>query len=208
LIRSTIKERLRPISPTLASLVPEEMVQDEFDMAGLRLSKDAPDQFQQYDRARAEAEFRLGIAPPLLVLGQIFVLRLPWRAGILLTLVVFASCATIAFQGLQHRQRSEDLLATALYFGYTSAPIFDVLSETARRELQTGRSDADLYDLAWLCDWLAERSRFERYASFVSRLRHPSQSQARTVERASVYMRESTKRELVSLGLLGEQSGP
>ncbi|MCC2307689.1 hypothetical protein [Cellulomonas chengniuliangii] len=65
-VESSMQERLRPISRLLPSFVPTEIVLDEFELASLRLSKDAPEQFQQYDRVRAEAEFRLGVAPPTL----------------------------------------------------------------------------------------------------------------------------------------------
>jgi hypothetical protein len=65
LLRSTIEERLRPVSQELANVVPISVLLDEFELAGLRLSKDAPEQYQQYDRVRTEAQFRMGVSSPI-----------------------------------------------------------------------------------------------------------------------------------------------
>ncbi len=49
-VESTIRERLQTISPTITSSVPRELVLDESDLASMRLSSEAPEQFQQCDR--------------------------------------------------------------------------------------------------------------------------------------------------------------
>jgi hypothetical protein len=53
----------------LRDLLPASLVEAELDLAALRLSKDSPDQFQQYDRIASEAEFRHGLALPAFALA-------------------------------------------------------------------------------------------------------------------------------------------
>ncbi|QTE28564.1 hypothetical protein [Pengzhenrongella sicca] len=147
---------------------------DEFDLAALRLGREASEQYQQYDRVRAEAEFRTGIAMPLLALAVALGLMLPPFPGLLVVASGVLVAGMLMIQGLEYRQQADEFMATAIYFGYTSTPMFDALVGAATADLISGRVNAQVGDVAWLAAFLDARNMLTRYGEFLSKLRHPS----------------------------------
>jgi hypothetical protein len=79
-----------------------------------QLSQTAPAQFQEYDRLKAESEFRVAIAPPLIALAVVVPLGLrPW-----MVIVAVIASATLLIQALVQGRRSNDVLANAAYLGF------------------------------------------------------------------------------------------
>lgn len=207
-ISDSIQGRLLPISTALASLFPENLVINEFEMAAVKLSKEAPDQYQQYDRVQAEAEFRMHIAMPLIAFGIVIGMMLPTAEGLLLLAASLAGAVGLAIQGARQADRADELLATALYFGYTSTPVLDNLINRAELELNAfaqsfPKVDKDEIHSAWLCDYLADRSLLQQAHRLISRYRHPSRSADLDVFK---YMKRSTGKTLLSLILLRDAS--
>lgn len=207
LVRNTIREKLRSTSEILPDIVPVQLAMSEFHLAGLRLSKDAPEQYQQYDRTRAEAEFRTGVALPLWALGLTLAATLPWFAAIVAIIVLSAAFAMLALQGVAHHHRADELLASAIYFGYTATPLLDILIESAQKQLPGHRDDPEAFDIAWLADFLSERGLIGHYFEVLSKLRHPSRGGGDVVARALPLMSEKTKVQL-SYHLRGHGTRP
>ncbi len=193
LVLSSVRERLRPISSTLVSYVSGNIVLDEFDLARLRLSRDAFQQYQHYDRVRAEADLRTGIAPPLLALTTVFGTMLPLVPGLLVGVAGGILAAMVLFQGFEHREQADEYMASAIYFGYTSTPMFDTLVEAAKAELKPNRTKPATRDLAWISDFLADRGMLAVDHEFMSKLRHPSGILRRALEDALPMMRPQTR---------------
>ncbi len=158
LLRSVVRERLSLISATLRDILDERIVLKEFDLAGLRLSKDAPEQYQQYDRLRTEGEFRLAIAPPVFTLGVALSTILPNVTGNSIGAILVLDGSLLIWQGVKHHHKADDLLASALYFGYTSVPLLDMLHSGAQARMHAlEEEDRKAKELAWLCDFLYAR---------------------------------------------------
>ncbi|MFC4554179.1 hypothetical protein [Georgenia faecalis] len=206
LVQSAINARLRPISDVLASLVPAGFVMDEFDLASLRLNKENPEQYQQYDRVRAEGEFRLGVSMPLLAALLVVGFLLPPWPGAAVCILGFGAAIVILVQGLQHRRQADEYMASSIYFGHTSTPMFDALVESAKSELPPRPDRMPGQELAWFCDFLAARNSLDRYGEFLSKVGHPSKSRANLLGAAAPYMDKQTRRMMNQLFDLDEVS--
>lgn len=173
LATASIQDRLLGISATLAQFAPGVLVLGEFDLAGLRLSRDAPDQYQHYDRVRAESELRKGIALPMLVLSVTFAVMLPPAPGLIIGSAGTAVALGFFVQGLERGQEADEYMASAIYYRYSSTPLLDALT-TAASAIQWPSQNEDPAALGWLANFLAERNLLIDDTEFASRLRHPS----------------------------------
>lgn len=196
LINNAVRERLFNVSRLMADVLPTSIVVREFHLAALRLAKESPEQYQEYDRIAAEARFRINISIPLLALSLTMASALPTLLLVPVAGAAVVVCAVLLFLGIENHHKADELLASVIYFGYTSTPILDVLTQSAKDELPPDRSDPDPYDLAWLGDFLCERHMSDIYMTVLSRLRHPSRNRIDVIQRALPLMRERTREQI------------
>jgi hypothetical protein len=113
-------ERVRTQYLGLLKLDFQQRVREELDLVGKRLIGSHNELFSQYDRLRAESEFRLALVTPLI--------------GLMITLSVLGSWAwlfgitapvLLYIQGLSASQQSGDLLVDALSIGRVQPPFFE-----------------------------------------------------------------------------------
>jgi hypothetical protein len=164
----------------LRDLLPASLVEAELDLAALRLSKDSPDQFQQYDRIASEAEFRQGLALPAFALSVALGVATqpsPWAAGILFT--GSAISLFLSTQGHRKRNLARRQLLTAIGLSWTSTPALtsireqlDEIDQHVTSELRSFRAKATA--IVSVTIGTLQGSDLTRY---ISRLRHPSRAQ-------------------------------
>lgn len=199
LVRSAVQARLRPISDTVADVVPDALVLDEFDLAGMRLSREAPEQYQQYDRLRAEGDLRVGVSIPVGAIGGTFAAMLPPIPGAITGVASVLLMHFLFSQGLRYRQEADELLAAAIYFGYTSTPILESLTSNAAADLKPALKRSQAEDFAWFCDFLHARGLLGRYNEFLSKLRHPSGTTRTLADEGAPAMKPATRAALERL---------
>jgi len=197
MIVSAIEDRVRPLSEFLVSATPKEIVEGEMDLAAMRLSKEAPDQYQQYDRLRAEADFRRALAFPLLAFGVALALHQPWQVGLVTVALSAMVAGLLRSQAREQRETAEELLASAIYFKFTTTPLLETLvAEYGRawesRETAVSEGEQEAEDYAWLINFLAKRRLSYRKPLFL--LQHPSQS--RLLDSVMTRLEPSTRREV------------
>jgi hypothetical protein len=106
--------------PGIASQVfPAEQVMEALPFAVPQLSQTAPQQYQEYDRVRSEAEFRLAIVPPIVFLAVIA----PVNGRTWIIMGALLSCVVLLCQAFYQERRSNDILANAAYLGYITLPM-------------------------------------------------------------------------------------
>jgi hypothetical protein len=81
----------------------------------MQLAETAPTQYQEYDRLQAEADFRLGIIPPLLVIG----IAMPWNPVVSIAVAVAASVVLLA-QSVSQARAAIEIVALSMFQGYAS----------------------------------------------------------------------------------------
>lgn len=125
LLTNVVAEQLaRAGAPYLVPEVyPVEAIGAQLDVAAYQLWKEAPAQYEEYDRLRAEAEFRSGMALPILALAILVTTRVSWPA--LPVGVVVA--ATMWWQGFHLEHRSREVLASAAFNDLIKIPVLDSL---------------------------------------------------------------------------------
>jgi hypothetical protein len=133
-VNTGLRERLRPTSELVAQVAPFELVLDEFDIAAIGLNKEAPEQYQQYDRLRSEGEFRKSIIAPIVALAAIWALG---DTNILFSIIVLLFAIGIGwllgYQAKLQEHRAQELLASAFYFRLTSTPLVESLVQHLER---------------------------------------------------------------------------
>lgn len=106
------------VSGTAAMIFPVETAISNLHFGAPQLAQTAPSQYQEYDRARAEKEFRLAVVPPLAALS--LVAPIPWR--IWLIVAMLGACAVLLAQAIKQSQLANDLLANAAFLDYITIP--------------------------------------------------------------------------------------
>ena len=108
-IKFNSKEPARSAWPTVADVIAD------FPILRTRLIHESPDTVSEYDRLRAEADFRSAIVPPLLAIIMVFALKVSWLWSLaaLLLLILLATAR-------QKRREAGDILADTL--GVVAAP--------------------------------------------------------------------------------------
>jgi hypothetical protein len=108
-----------------ALMFPLEHVLASLPFIAPQLAQSAPTQYQEYDRLRAEVDFRIAIVPPLIVLACV----LPFNARPWLIVAVAICGAVLLMQSVGQGRASMDILANAAYLGYASAPIVQSVAD-------------------------------------------------------------------------------
>jgi hypothetical protein len=111
--------------PTIADVIAD------FPIVRTRLIHKSPDTAAEYDRLRAEADFRSAIVPPLFAILVLFVVEVAWLWG-LATLLLLVLLATAR----QKRREAGDVLADTL--GVVHAPCVEDAGETRPSKNSSG----------------------------------------------------------------------
>ena len=120
---------------------PLKLFRTEFDYAVLQLSKEAPEQFQQYDKSRAEAELRLGVAVPLAAIGIAVGLTAGSQSGWILALALVVAAGVIWRVGILLDRKALGLLTSSILLGYCSTPMLDELHSAIDRQPLVDETD-------------------------------------------------------------------
>lgn len=158
------RERFADYPPAVRETA-RSILLEEYDLADVILTSKSPEQYQEYDRWRSEAEFRTGIWIPLLLVGFSLGLLANGAAAWLIPTGVGAISLLLRLQGLERRQRADQRLASAVYFNLASTPLFDsLLSEMGRKAAEYapgGRNvrSNDPQQISWALDFLRRRGR-------------------------------------------------
>ncbi len=172
LVSRAVEQRVAKKSSTVATDAPLAAFLDDLELAAIRLQKESPDLWQQYDRLRSEAEFRLQISLPLATFLIIVGSKLPWPWVAVLIFVAVVVIGLLYLQGIRKLQEANEWIATTLYFGYTSIPLLDayVVEAPAGSDNQAGRVSGSAFALTFMARNNASRD----ISVQVIRLRHPS----------------------------------
>ena len=174
---------------------PWDTVLERLDTAAVQLGQTAPVQAAEYDRLRAEAEFRSGVIAPLGVLSLVILWPTHWS----LLLAVSAGLLVLAWQAKSLRRETHELLATCLYLGYAKLPTLESLADELKRMTLPPKSSdgkwigATVVALQRLGDWdlsdlterkfLADSSNPDDTRDFVAYLKEYDAETAELAER-------------------------
>ncbi len=86
---------------------------------------------------------------------------------------VTLAAAALAVQGLSRHHRADELLASAIYFGYASTPLLDSLAASVAA-LPRDRRDPQAHDIGYVLMFIHNRGLTELFIQTYSRYRHPS----------------------------------
>ncbi len=164
----------------LRALLPTSLLHAESDLAALRLSKEAPEQFQQYDRIVSAADLRRGLAVPIFVFSLtlgVMAESLAWTPVI----VVTGAVLSLFLSTQAHRRQNEAgrQILTAIGLSWTSTPalmgIREQLDEIDRQPTsEVRRLGAKATAIVSVVIETLQGSTLTRY---MSGLRHPSRAQ-------------------------------
>jgi hypothetical protein len=124
-IVTTLSEAGVPSS--VALIYPFEFAIDGVRTNSMQLAQSAPVQYQEYDRLQAEADFRLGVVPPLLTIALV----LPWSHLISLGVAAVA-CTVLLVQSMTQSKAAVEIVALATIQGYASILPVKLLAEYLR----------------------------------------------------------------------------
>lgn len=132
LMTDFVKAHMSKYSRTAWQWIPESILRSEIDQAVVRLSKEAPEQYQDYDRAESEEEFRLGVAVPLFLFLTLAALAIgsPFGSTVLVLVGIVSMVMLLRSAGVK-RRRKEAVLYSALRFDYTRFPFLETLDRVA-----------------------------------------------------------------------------
>jgi hypothetical protein len=164
----------------LRDLLPTSLVEAELDLAALRLSKESPDQFQQYDRIASEAEFRQGLALPVFVFALVVALATqPWPWATAIVIIGLALSLFLSAQGHRRHNLARRHLLAAIGLSWTSTPALtsireqlDEIDQHTISELRSFRAKATA-----IVSVTMETLQGPDLSRYISRLRHPSRAQ-------------------------------
>lgn len=132
-MRLTVRRALEQCPAQIRDIFPVAAAIRDFPATILALSKESPEQFQEVDRIRAEADFRFAISPPVATIVFILAHGTTWWLATL-----GAGPVLLLWQHLRLRQEANDLLATAIYLGYTQSPILKAVTNQVVQQSQAG----------------------------------------------------------------------
>lgn len=154
------RERFAEFPPTVREVARRILI-DEYKLADVILASKSPEQYQEYDRVRSEAEFRNGVWVPLFLVSVGVGLLTTGPATWAIIVAGGAASVMLKLQGIDRRVKSNERLASAIYFNLASTPLFDALFSEMQRAVKADgtrkrpRSDVDL--IAAMVDFLAVR---------------------------------------------------
>ncbi|KQO07609.1 hypothetical protein ASF06_13565 [Agreia sp. Leaf244] len=107
-------------------------VLEDIPMTAVQLQVQQKDLFGDYDRAQAEADFRLGIAVPLglviLAIGVTFI-DVEWWVAVIGGLIGALVTSVLVFRGLQKQSEANDIILRSIIIGAVEAPVFTLIQE-------------------------------------------------------------------------------
>ena len=104
---------------------PLELVLDRFDATALQLWQKSPSQYQEYDRLRAESNFRTGVSIPLVAIAVVIAIRVSW---VVLPVAIVAA-AVLLVQARKFENKRDALIANAFYQGLVEDPLLKAVTE-------------------------------------------------------------------------------
>lgn len=108
-----------------AMMFPLDVVLDSLSLTAPQLSQTAETQYQEYDRVRSEAQFRVAVVPPIIALAAVLPTNgKPW----IIIAAVFASLILL-LQAVGQERNAMDILANAAYLGYITVPMVQSITE-------------------------------------------------------------------------------
>jgi hypothetical protein len=140
-----LRDALHPLTPTIRTPIldavaamyasigarsgahfsfPTEAVYARLESTALQLSQSAPEQYQEFDRLRSEAELRSGIIPPLLVWTVLLSTTIVWW----LAVPFIVALGVLGWQAHRARRSARLLVATAIYHGTTLDPLMSAMN--------------------------------------------------------------------------------
>ena len=152
--------------PTSVHQVAHLILLREYELADVILTSRSPEQYQEYDRWRSEADFRNGVWLPLFLVALAIGVLAGGIAGPLLGLVGGAVSLALKLQGLDRGRAADQRLASAVYFDLASTPLFDsLLRHLDRRGKESANQwfSAEASAIAWTLDFLAMRKLGDLY---------------------------------------------
>lgn len=189
----------------LRSLVPSSLLDAELDLAVLRLSKDSPDQFQQYDRLVAEADLRRGLAVPMCIL--FVALGTMAQSGTLTpALVALGMVLSLYLSGQAHRKQNAAVrhMLTAIGLSWTSTPALTGIRMQlddidARPSSESRKASAKVTAVVSVVIDTLQGSSLTKY---LTGLRHPSRAQV-----LQDYLRKDTLTKIYGKSFVDAQVG-
>ena len=122
---------------TSALIFPFDSAIDDLALNAAQLSQTASSEYQEYDRIKAESEFRVAIVPPLIALAAVLPLKSrPW-----LIIIALIASATLLLQAVAQLRKSNDILANAVNLGYIKLVKVNAVAEYLRNMKQAPESE-------------------------------------------------------------------
>jgi hypothetical protein len=150
-----------------AMMYPISHAMDQTRYSGPQLAVTAPTLYQEFDRAKAEAELRFAIASPVLVLSIIS----PLQNKTWIFLAVLIGCTVLIAQALVQQRAANNILANAAYLNQIPLPAVQSLSDYIKDMENKPRSAAEwLGALMWAMEQLAQLEEAEDMAREVAML--------------------------------------
>lgn len=138
-----------------ALMFPLDEVLGSLSLTAPQLSQTAQTQYQEYDRARSEAQFRVAVVPPLIALAAV----LPTNSKLWILIAAIFAGLILLLQAVGQERQAMDILANAAYLGYITVPmvqsITEYLSELPNQPIEVGEW------LGAIVRGLSERGYFE-----------------------------------------------
>lgn len=111
------------------------VLEEEYNLADVILASRSPEQYQEYDRRKSEAELRSAIWFPLFLVFCAVSSMADGPASWAILVSGLAASAILKFQAIGKRRQADERLASAVYFELASTPLFDaLLREMVRNE--------------------------------------------------------------------------
>ena len=104
---------------------PAEILLEKFDSLALQMWNAAPTQYQEYDRLKAEATFRVAVLPPIIAVGAVLTFTTSWIA----LPIALTSIAILHRQARVLRRTRNELMANVLYLGLAHSALLDAVAE-------------------------------------------------------------------------------
>jgi hypothetical protein len=110
---------------TAAMMFPLDEVLSSLSFTASQLSQTAETQYQEYDRVRSEAQFRVAVVPPVIALAAV----LPTNGELWIPIAVVFAGLILLLQAVGQERQSMDILANAAYLGYVTVPMVQSITE-------------------------------------------------------------------------------
>jgi hypothetical protein len=101
-----------------AMMFPVDYLHDKLSHCASQLSQVNPTRYQEYDRIRAESEFRVAVVPPLVVTSCLIPIGHRW---LLISAIAIASLVLLV-QSVSLNRAANDILSSAVRVGYLEIP--------------------------------------------------------------------------------------